>query len=297
MTYTPEIKQSNKLLYKFHRSNKWKKTKLLHKINLNRIENEDEINLNTLLPGSLEELDKEGVYCISEWKEKKWSEFMKSIEKGFKGFMVYLEKEKNSWLEGRNKLWEEWKVNMEKKWDHYDEITFKELLSTKADDALKWTDKEWTDWVNKYGRIAWTGAWKEWVNEQDLIFKQGIERDWNNWTDFQENKFGSIQWKFLETFGWKYWKNHADPDDPLFPIKMEKMNKWQDRVKKEEEEWSKWLEEKRTEHIDVEWDKWVEWKKENNKKFIDWMEAFVEKWINNKQWTVWIEEKKGPVTI
>ncbi|EDL42873.1 tryptophan-rich antigen (Pv-fam-a) [Plasmodium vivax] len=254
-------------------------------------------NVHVRIPTSLKQLNEEGVYSVSEWKKKKWSEFLKSVDGDFKEFLVYLDNEKNSWLEGKDELWEQWKANMEKKWEHYDEYTFKELLADHAKDALTWNDKEWINWVSKKGRLAMKGDWNKWVNGHDVFFKDGINNDWKNWSDFKRKEFGSITWKYREDKFWTYWIDHGKPSEPMFVIKMEMFKKWQDRLKNEEEEWSNWLDEKQKKYIDVEWDKWVQWKKENNKKFIDWMEYFVEKWTSNKQWNVWIEERNSCITL
>ncbi|GAB69449.1 tryptophan-rich antigen [Plasmodium cynomolgi strain B] len=98
---------------------------------------------------------------------------------------------------------------MEKKWEHYDEYTFKELLSNKAKDALTWNDKEWTNWVSKNGRLALKGDWNKWVNGQDVFFKSGINNDWKNWSEFKRKEYGLIEWKYFEDKFWKYWMNNS----------------------------------------------------------------------------------------
>ncbi|ANQ06425.1 Tryptophan-rich antigen (Pv-fam-a) [Plasmodium coatneyi] len=236
------------------------------------------------IPGSLQELYEEGVTSISEWKVKKWSDFMKSLEEDFKEFLVYLKNEKNSWLEKKGAMWEQWKTQMEKKWEQYDELTFNELLSDDAESALKWNDNEWTDWFSNKGKLALTEEWEKWVEEQYLFYKEGISNDWTNWSEFKNSEFSTIQWKCNENHYWKYWEKNAHPDLPLYDIKNNMMEVWKNRVKKEKEEWSNWINDKQTNYIDVEWDKWEEWKNQNSKDFNEWMENFVKKMIENKQW-------------
>ncbi|KJP88303.1 hypothetical protein AK88_02084 [Plasmodium fragile] len=245
------------------------------------------------IPGSIKKLDEEGVHNVHEWKMKKWSEFMKSMEGDFNDFLEYLKNEKNSWLEKKGEMWEQWKAEMEKKWEQYKADTFNELLATDQEAALNWSDDEWTNWANTKGKTTLKEEYEKWINDQYEFYKEGIANDWNNWNDFKKKEFEGIQWKACEDKYWKkYWLD-INPGDNLYEIKTGMYKKWQERVQKEEEEWAKWVEEKHKAHIDVEWDKWEEWKKENSKHFTEWMDAFFQKWIENKQWNVWTQAKKN----
>ncbi|CAA9990047.1 tryptophan/threonine-rich antigen, putative [Plasmodium knowlesi strain H] len=248
------------------------------------------------IPGTIQELDEEGVKTVGEWKVKNWSKFMALVEEDFKEFLVYLKNEKNSWLEKKGGMWEEWKAEMEKKWDHYDEHTFNNLLSHDTESALTWNEDEWTNWVKEKGKLALKEEWEKWVHEQYIFYKEGISNDWKNWSDFKEKEYSSIPWNCYERHYWKHWEDNAKPWEPLYDIKMEKFKIWQNRIKNEKEQWSQWVHDKQANHIDVEWDKWEKWKTENSKNFNDWMETFVKKFIDNKQWNVWVEGKKNGAT-
>ncbi|GAW84029.1 variable surface protein [Plasmodium gonderi] len=239
------------------------------------------------IPCTIADLDAEGVYSVSEWKKKKWTEFMALLENDFKEFNDYLEKEKNKWIKEIDNALEQWKKDTEKKWDEYDEATFNELLGHKAQDALNWSDKEWTNWISKNGRLAIKADWNKWIEECENSFKVGISDDWEKWSSFKKREYDITEWKFLEDIFWPHWKRHVKPEEPLYDIKINMMEKWQDRIKGEEEEWSNWIEDKKQKYIDVEWDKWTQWKKDNNMKFIDVMESIVKKWTDNKHWNVW----------
>ncbi|SBT75081.1 tryptophan-rich antigen [Plasmodium malariae] len=78
--------------------------------------------------------------------------------------------------------------------------------------------------------------------------------------------------------------------------KKTNLDEFKERINKEWEDWFSWVKVKDNIFINFILNDWLDWKDDNYAMFSEWMELFVKKWINEKQWTVW-EQEKGNAQI
>ncbi|SBS94244.1 tryptophan-rich antigen [Plasmodium ovale curtisi] len=245
------------------------------------------------LPTSLEQLRAEGVQSIAEWKEKQWKDFMTKVKEEFNGFNKMMENEKKKWIDGKENEFKQWIKYIENKWEHSNEEMYNDILSTKAEESLTWGENEWSEWMNTTGKLLIKLDFNKWIESNEEFLKEGIRKDWEEWNKFKLREWTSVGWKNVEDKYWKYWHVNGKPEEPLYEIKMEKMDKWTERCKNEEIEWGKWIGSVEKVYINADWDKWVKWKNEKSTSFTNWIDSFATKWINNKQWKVWLEERNN----
>ncbi|GAW84722.1 tryptophan-rich antigen [Plasmodium gonderi] len=227
-----------------------------------------------------------------EWKKKEWDNWLIKTEEDWKLFNTSIENKKNRWLEKREKELEQWLVNMQNKWMNFKENDDTEFKVYAMKNASTWNDSEWEQWTKTDGKKHMETDLNKWFNEKETFLEGWVSKEWNQWKNERMIQWLSVDWKHKEDETFENWKS-TKFTHILHLKKNKRWNKWKERTNKEKEDWANWVKGKEKLYINNKWDKWSKWKKDRrvlyNQKFV----SFINKWINDKQWTVWIKDQNG----
>ncbi|SBS94245.1 tryptophan/threonine-rich antigen, putative [Plasmodium ovale curtisi] len=232
----------------------------------------------------------EGLEKDEELKSYAWGNWMIILEEDWIELNLRMENQKNKWLESREEEWKEWIKKVENKWMHYEGNMKKELTSDIQDNVLIWNDAQWEEWVKTEGKHLMEVEWENWINESESSLNELIVKEWTEWKNNKIMEWQTSEWKLEEDEYWAKWEESTFKK-LLHATERRKWHEWKERISREWKEWINWVRIKEGVYINVEWNKWSEWKNEKNILFNKWKESFVDKWVTEKQWKVWVKEK------
>ncbi|SOV22379.1 tryptophan/threonine-rich antigen [Plasmodium sp. DRC-Itaito] len=235
--------------------------------------------------------DEESVAELDDWKKNEWIKWMDQTEEEWQLLKLWLEGEKNKWLEGKNKEYDIWLKHMDSKWTNYSKDIDEEYGSNLFKDSHTWNEKQWEKWMKTEGKEFMLQDFKRWLEESEGYLKSWLVKQWIQWKNMKILEWLMNEWRREEDEKWSLIEdtdqirilNHKDRKEWL---------KWKERVTREKLEWKHWVELKENMNIYNKWKKWIKWKKNRLANFNEWSQNFIEKWIRDKQWNVWINERK-----
>lgn len=240
---------------------------------------------------SLLSSDEEGEVNLEDWKKNEWIKWMDETEEEWQLLKLWLEGEKNKWLEGKNKEYDIWLNHMNSKWTNYNKDIDEEYDSNVFKDSYKWNEKQWEQWMKTEGKEFMLQDFKRWLEDSEGYLKSWLIKQWIQWKNMKILECLMNEWRREED---EKWSNLEDTDQirVLNHKDRKEWLRWKERVTREKLEWKHWVEMKENMNIYNKWKKWIKWKKNKLANFNEWSKNFIEKWIREKQWNNWINERK-----
>ncbi|CAI7722558.1 tryptophan-rich protein [Plasmodium vivax] len=250
-------------------------------------------SLDTIYKSDLESKDDEIEDDKSdEWKKNEWNNWLIKTEEDWKLFNTSVENKKNRWLEKRDKELEVWLMNMQNRWLHYRENEENEYKAEAMKNSSTWDDSQWEQWIKTEGKKGMEADLKKWLNDKETFLDGWISKEWVQWKNERMLQWLSVDWKHKEDETFEHYKS-SKFTNVLHIKKKKKWTKWKERTNKEKEEWNNWVKGKENLYVNNKWDKWLKWKKDKRALYSQKFLTFINKWISDKQWTVWIEDQGG----
>lgn len=217
------------------------------------------------------------------------------MEEDWKIFFSKIEHEKNIWLKEKEEDWKQWLILLDNKWMHYNPNMEKEFNTNVLQKSANWTEAHWKKWMLTEGILYIDLEWKKWIYEKHAQLDQQIVKQWIKWKKDKIVSWLTTDWKRDEQEHWDEFENKKWTK--WFCLsEMKNLDEFKERINKEWEDWFSWVKVKDNIFINFILNDWLDWKDDNYAMFSEWMELFVKKWINEKQWTVW-EQEKGNAQI
>ncbi|EUD65131.1 hypothetical protein C922_04417 [Plasmodium inui San Antonio 1] len=251
------------------------------------------ISLDTIYKSDLEAQDDEIEDDKSdEWKRNEWNKWLIRTEEDWKLFNKSVENKKNRWLEKKDNELEVWLINMQDRWMHYRENEKNEYQSEAMKNSSNWHHTQWEQWIKTEGRRSMEEDLKKWLNDKETFLDGWLSKEWVQWKDGRMLQWLSLDWKNKENETFEHY-NSSEFTDVLHGRKRKKWTKWKERTNKEKEEWNNWVRGKENLYVNHRWDKWLKWKRHKRALYSPKFVSFINKWVDNKQWKVWIEDQKA----
>ncbi|KAI4840188.1 tryptophan-rich antigen [Plasmodium brasilianum] len=236
-----------------------------------------------------------GIEKTDKWKKEEWFKWLKQLEEDWKIFFSKIEHEKNIWLKEKEEDWKQWLILLDNKWMHYNPNMEKEFNTNVLQKSANWTEFHWKKWMLTEGILYIDLEWKKWIYEKHAQLDQQIVKQWIKWKKDKIVSWLTTDWKRDEQEHWDEFENKKWTK--WFCLsEMKNLDEFKERINKEWEDWFSWVKVKDNIFINFILNDWLDWKDDNYAMFSEWMELFVKKWINEKQWTVW-EQEKGNAQI
>ncbi|SCP03797.1 tryptophan-rich protein [Plasmodium malariae] len=228
-----------------------------------------------------------------ELKKHAWRNWMTKLEIDWQYFNSYLETEKKCWIEERESEWQEWLNSMENKWMHYNENMDNEYEQNILNELPTWDESTWETWIKTEGKKCMLMDLNKWMHEKQVIWKEWIIKQWREWKKDKILTWLLKDWRRDE---FEYWEKlkYIEIPNPLNERIKKNQHKWEKRVSMEKAQWNSWVRSKEGLYYN-ECKKWKKLKEDKQNSFNEWVEVFINKWINKKQWNVWNEERKNVV--
>ncbi|SBT83561.1 tryptophan-rich protein [Plasmodium ovale] len=230
-----------------------------------------------------------------EWKENRWNNWFQQLEEEWTEFNYTLENEKEEWIRGNEKEWDNFLTDVEKKWIHLSRNIDNEYKRTALAESLTWNETMWRVWINTEGRDFIEKEWRQWITNKESYLYSWVSREWVQWKDEKIQEWKNNKWKLEENEYWEKYekKMKSGKLSKFLNLKeKEKWLKWKDRNRREKEQWLNWVQTKDDIYINSKWEKWKKWKNYKRNLFYKWVDAYVNKWIHEKQWYVLVNEVK-----
>ncbi|KJP85542.1 hypothetical protein AK88_04808 [Plasmodium fragile] len=224
-------------------------------------------------------------------KNQAWKNWMTRLGTDWKHFHNSIKIKKEKWLEGKVNCWDEWLKQLQHKWNHYNEhidISYKFYILKKS---LAWNESHWEHWANEELKHFIEKEWNNWVQQSEDDLNTWVMNEWTEWKDNKISSWFSKNWKRTENAYWarmtkKKWVKS------LFKVVRKNWLKWHERTNRELQQWQDWVIAKQDLYMNNhEWDPWIRWKINKYKMLKDIRESLVSKWVAEKQWMTWIEER------
>ncbi|KAI4833837.1 uncharacterized protein MKS88_000326 [Plasmodium brasilianum] len=226
-----------------------------------------------------------------EWKRKEWVQWMMKLEVDWKEFNLQIEAEKKAWIDEKEQEWIQWLKYEQKKWLHFNPNLDSEYKINFFEKSETWDDSQWKLWISTEGKQLLEVDLKNWLSENETIYCKWTLDEWNEWKNNKIKEWITTNWKVNED---QYWSKYDDVSAlALTPLEKNQFYKWKERIFREGIEWKNWSAIKESKYINSNWNAWSEWKNEKLMLFNHWVNSFVEKWVRQRQWNVWIDERKN----
>ncbi|CAG9480021.1 tryptophan-rich antigen [Plasmodium vivax] len=226
-----------------------------------------------------------------ELKRYAWENWMARLELDWKHFDNSIKSKKEKWLEERVHSWEEWLKQIEDKWEHYNahmDMSYKFYIF-KISSA--WNQSHWEQWAKAELKYFIDREWHNWVYQNEQHLNNWITNEWSEWKNHIIAAWLTKNWKLSEN---AYWEKMAKKKwvKSLFRVVRKNWLKWKERIDREFQQWDEWVVGKQ--HLytnNHEWDAWVKWKTDKYALVKEVRKSFVTKWVTEKQWRAWVEER------
>ncbi|KJP88305.1 hypothetical protein AK88_02086 [Plasmodium fragile] len=250
------------------------------------------VSLDVIYNNDLEAMDDEIEDDKShEWKMNEWSKWLIKTKEDCEFFNTSIENKRKRWLEKKEKEFDVWLMNLNNGWMHYRVNEENEYKSKAMKNASTWDDSQWEQWIQTEGKKSMEADLTKWLNDNETFWYDWISKEWAQWKNIKMLQWLSVDWKHKEDETFGHYKS-SKFINMLHKKKRSKWMKWKERSDKEKEEWNNWIKSKENYYLNYKWDEWLKWKKDKRVFCGPQFLALINKWISNKQWTVWIEDQK-----
>ncbi|KAI4838585.1 tryptophan-rich protein [Plasmodium brasilianum] len=221
-------------------------------------------------------------YEWKKWFSKEKKNILNSFKNKAKEWNKYINKEFDNFLE-----------NLEKKWMHYNPNMHEEYGTYVLEVSSDWSDEKWTKWFKLYASNHLKEHYEEWFNKVVTDYHVMMTDKLNAYSMIKKNEYESRYKNSNESAYWMRWlENQRKLADPDYYIKENKFRLWKQRKQKQYEEWTKLINYVNGKYVSYNNPDLKQWCEENDTFFKGWLVSFFKRWVTNKQWTVWLREKK-----
>ncbi|VUZ93258.1 tryptophan-rich antigen [Plasmodium vivax] len=228
---------------------------------------------------------------VEEWKRNAWTDWMVQLDDDWKDFNAQIEEEKKAWIEEKEGDWVILLKHLQNKWLHFNPNLDAEYQTDMLAKSETWDERQWKMWISTEGKQLLEMDLKKWFTNNEMIYCKWTMDEWNEWKNEKIKEWVTSEWKESED---QYWSKYDDATiQTLTVAERNQWFKWKERIYREGIEWKNWIAIKESKFVNANWNSWSEWKNEKRLEFNDWIEAFVEKWIRQKQWLIWTDERKN----
>ncbi|KAI4840186.1 tryptophan-rich antigen [Plasmodium brasilianum] len=223
-----------------------------------------------------------------EWKDNEWNKWLGNIEVEWNEFYNTIENEKMKWLVGKEKDWNDFIKFMESKWMHYHE-NLENIKSDILKKSLTLDENEWKEWMTTEGKELMEKDWKNWINDNESYLDVWSVKEWLKWKNQRIVTWIMTDWKCEEDKYWSKWEESWARSVNL----QDRANwlNWRERLNKEMVQWNSWVMNKEQYIRENRSNNWSKWKNDKQIMFNLWMESFINSWIREKQWFIWVKER------
>ncbi|SBT73404.1 tryptophan-rich protein [Plasmodium ovale] len=224
-----------------------------------------------------------------EWKDNEWKNWMTKLEGEWIEFNTTIEKEKVKWLSSKEKDWDEFMQVMESKWMHYHDELEDDVKSDILKRSLTLDESEWKEWMKTEGKELMEKDWKNWITDNESYLDVWSVKEWLKWKNQRIVTWIMTDWKCEEDEYWSKWEESWAKS-----LNLKDRNNWlnwRERLNKEMVQWNSWVMTKEQQIRENRSNNWSKWKSDKHVMFNLWMESFINKWIQEKQWFVWVKER------
>lgn len=221
-----------------------------------------------------------------EWKENEWKNWKIGLEEDWEAFHDAIQNEKNKWFEGIEKEWENWMKTMEQKLKNFSEHINNTYPSITLKTKYDLDESHWEQLIKSEGKQLMEIEWNNWIYHHESFLNVWCLKAWLKWKNDKIVQWLQKDWKLKEDAYWqnweKMWRLVGNPTDRTNWLK------WRKRNDNQIIEWNLWVTTKEKLYINHKWDKWINWKNDKNILFHEWMECFINKWIGEKKWNMFV---------
>ncbi|EUD64335.1 hypothetical protein C922_05274 [Plasmodium inui San Antonio 1] len=224
-----------------------------------------------------------------EFKRMAWNNWMIRLECSWKHFHESVQEDKTKWLQERESAWSDWLRSLESTWSPYSGKMVTEQKINDMEESDTWNDRQWGNWIKTEGKRILGAQCEKWIKEADNQLQKLILDKWVQWRNGKIRSWLSSEWKTEEDY---YWANIESASTAKWLREAEQNHwlRWKERINRESQQWMNWVQMKESAYIKEEWKKWSQWKNDKKILFDKWSTNLVYKWIQRKQWNVWIKE-------
>ncbi|SBT83226.1 tryptophan-rich protein [Plasmodium ovale] len=221
------------------------------------------------------ELNEEEMNKIEKLKEEEWDKWIEEVQTQWSDFRHFLYNKKSKWIQKKNQEWTKWIKAMEKKWMNYRINIDRGILPSNLRNAITYDDMDTSYVIRKDVQNKMTNDLKKWISSNDANLYKWILRDWNTWKENRMKEWNSRKWKVSED---EYWKEHTYSIisiDPLFLILKNSRAQWEERKKREGEQWKKFTNILEGKYLSINHNEWEKWKEDKFHWYNEWMTYFL----------------------
>ncbi|GAW84691.1 tryptophan-rich antigen [Plasmodium gonderi] len=230
-----------------------------------------------------------------EWKKNQWVQWKNKLENDWNIFNQAMEEKMSEYIKTKDEEFTTWIRSIENKWTHFNPNIDKEFNSNVLRRSINWTEPQWRGWMKNEGRLYLDIEWKKWFYENQSNIDELIVKQWIKWKKDKIVSWLTSEWKVAEQKHWEEFENKKWATK-LFQFGEKKKHEiFLERSSEEWDEWFEWVKEKDDIFINSILDQWKKWEFEKNIMYDQWTQSFINKWLNKKQWSVWIQERRNLV--
>ncbi|EUD64343.1 hypothetical protein C922_05282 [Plasmodium inui San Antonio 1] len=227
---------------------------------------------------------------LEKWKNKEWKKYMANIEEEWQLLNLWIEEQRQNWIDSKDKQLENWMNEMENKWMDIDNIDKEygcRLIKSclKGDDESQIKEKLKHELKNLIYR-----DWKSWIQENESQLNTWLIKLWIQWKNNKISKFLMAEWKLKENEYWNEWEK-TETWKWLYFNKRRQWETWKKRVTNEKQEWENWVRIKEERVIYSKYKKLTLWMNKKKPSINQWVESLADKCVNDSRWNTWINEK------
>ncbi|CDU17112.1 hypothetical protein YYC_04099 [Plasmodium yoelii 17X] len=232
------------------------------------------IKWNSLVRSSRKQIEAEERIKKNEWNKK-----LVELEEEWEKFYSYISTKKGVWLKKKNEEWNAWIKQMESKWIAYKGHIDKELY----DNVARGSPEDNISIVNQLKATVEQNMIKDlkkWIDSGDHNLYKWIICDWTKWKSNFMLEWSKQQWKLNEDTYWKKFTKPKTRPDPFFFLIKEKYDKWAERNKMEQDQWTDITNKLESKYLTVKHTEWEEWKLNKREWYGKWIAYYIENFVN-----------------
>ncbi|KJP85545.1 hypothetical protein AK88_04811 [Plasmodium fragile] len=224
-----------------------------------------------------------------EWKDNEWKNWMHKLEGEWIDFNNTIEREKGKWINAKEKDWEEFIQFMDNKWMHYNVDLERDVKSDILKKSLTLDEEEWKEWIKTEGKDLMERDLRNWITNNESYLDVWSVKEWLKWKNQKIVTWIMTDWKCEEDEYWSKWEE-SWAKNPNVQDRTSWLN-WRERLNKEMVQWNSWVMMKEQHIRENRSNIWSKWKSDKHVLFNLWMDSFINRWIHEKQWFVWVRER------
>ncbi|EUD69702.1 hypothetical protein YYG_05090 [Plasmodium vinckei petteri] len=224
-----------------------------------------------------------------EWKHNAWKKWMVTLEDRWNTFVNNIDKSKSEWMDKKDAQLIEWVKELQAKWLHFNPNIDQEYKIEFLKKSEGWSDDKWKIWMLTEAQQLLENDLKEWLSQAEAEYCKWTMDTWRHWKDSQIKEWITLDWKYEED---NFFSKVDEFSVEVLPIEDQRLwYAWKERIYKEGSDWKYWTSLKESKLVNENWELWEEWKTEKQEMFNEWLQLYTHKWIQQKQWRLWIGEK------